>query len=140
MIRFLEISNHTLFWYYLASNIGYLMMLLVALKTSAAHQRRLESHRLRWIKDTPLAPPITIIVPAHNEEASIRVAVRNLLELDYPELEFIVVNDGSQDRTLGEKRVEFHLRPAPAPYVPELKNPPLPGPLLANSYPLLLLL
>jgi len=62
-------------------------MLLIALKTSAAHQRRLESHRLNWIADTPMAPPITLIAPAHNEEASIRVAVRNLLELDYPELE-----------------------------------------------------
>jgi len=125
MIRFLDISNHTLFWYYLASNLAYLVMLLVALKTSAAHQHRLESHRLAWIKESPLAPPITIIVPAHNEEASIRVAVRNLLELDYPELEFIVVNDGSQDRTLGEMREEFHLRPVRAVYVAELKSAPV---------------
>ena len=110
MIRFLVISNHTLFWYYLASNLSYLVMLVVALKTSATHQRRLESRRLNWIKDTPLAPPITIIAPAHNEESSIRVAVRNLLELDYPQLEVIVVNDGSNDRTLEEMREEFRLR------------------------------
>ena len=119
MIRFLDISNHTLFWYYLASNLGYLMMLLVALKTSAAHQRRLESHRLDWIKEAPLAPPITIIAPAHNEESSIRVAVRNLLALDYPLLEVIVVNDGSEDRTLDHLREEFRLRLVRAVYVPE---------------------
>jgi cellulose synthase/poly-beta-1,6-N-acetylglucosamine synthase-like glycosyltransferase len=94
----------------------------VALKTSAAHQRYLESHRLRWIKDTPLAPPITIIAPAHNEEASIRIAVRNLLELDYPELEVIVVNDGSEDRTLDEMREEFRLRPVRAVYVASMKS------------------
>ena len=35
MIRFLEISNHVLFWYYLASNFAYLVMLVVALKTTA---------------------------------------------------------------------------------------------------------
>ena len=99
MIRLLEISNHTLFWYYLASNLAYLTMLIVALKTSAAHQRSLKSHRLSWFKESPLAPPITIIAPAHNEEKSIRVAVRNLLELDYPQLEVIVVNDGSTDET-----------------------------------------
>ena len=102
MIRFLEISNQTLFWYYLASNLAYLVMLLIAVKTSALHQRRLQSYRLSWFKEGPMAPPITIIAPAHNEEASIRVAVRNLLELDYPELEVIVVNDGSEDRTLEE--------------------------------------
>jgi cellulose synthase/poly-beta-1,6-N-acetylglucosamine synthase-like glycosyltransferase len=122
MIRFLEISNHALFWYYLASNVSYLVMLVVALKTSAAHQRRLESYCPNWIADTPLAPPITLIAPAHNEEGSIRVAVRNLLELDYPELEIIVVNDGSADRTLEEMREEFHLRPVRAVYVPELKT------------------
>jgi biofilm PGA synthesis N-glycosyltransferase PgaC len=122
MIRFLDISNHTLFWYYLASNLAYLTMLIVALKTSAAHQRRLQSHRLKWIKETPLAPPITIIAPAHNEESSIRVAVRNLLELDYPQLEVIVVNDGSEDRTLEEMREEFQLRLVRAVYVPEAKK------------------
>jgi len=127
MIRFLEISNHALFWYYLASNVAYLAMLVVALKTSLAHQRRLQSHRLKWIKETPLAPPITIISPAHNEEGSIRVAVRNLLELDYPHLEVIVVNDGSQDRTFEELRDEFRLRLVRAVYVPEAKSAPVRG-------------
>ena len=127
MIRFLDISNHTLFWYYLASNLAYLTMLLVALKTSLAHQRRLESHRLDWIKKTPLAPPITIIAPAHNEENSIRVAVRNLLQLDYPELQVIVVNDGSEDRTFEEMREEFRLRLVRAIYVPEVKSAPVRG-------------
>ena len=127
MIRFLEFSNHTLFWYYLASNLGYLAMLLIALKTSAAHQRRLESHRLQWIADSPLAPPVTMIAPAHNEEGSIRIAVRNLLELDYPELEIIVVNDGSEDRTLDEMREEFRLRPVRAVYVPLMECAPVRG-------------
>src|SRR5260370_7883332 len=127
MIRFLDISNHTLFWYYLASNSAYLIMLITALKTSATHQRRLESHRLNWIKDSPLAPPIAIIAPAHNEEGSIRVAVRNVLELDLPELGVIVVNDGSKDRTLEELREEFRLRPVRAVYVPDVQSAPVRG-------------
>ncbi len=127
MIRFLDISNHALFWYYLASNLAYLTMLLVALRTSFAHQRRLESHRLNWLKETPLSPPITVIAPAHNEESSIRVAVRNLLQLDYPELQVIVVNDGSADRTLEEMREEFHLRLVRAVYVPQVKCAPVRG-------------
>ncbi|HLH05619.1 MAG TPA: glycosyltransferase [Terriglobales bacterium] len=125
MNRFLEISNDTLFWYYLASNIAYLIMLLVALKTSAKHQRLLESYRLGWIKETSLAPPITIVVPAHNEEKSIRVAVRKLLELDYPEVEIVVVNDGSTDRTLEELQQEFRLRPVRTLYIPEVKSAPV---------------
>jgi cellulose synthase/poly-beta-1,6-N-acetylglucosamine synthase-like glycosyltransferase len=122
MIRFLEISNHTLFWYYLASNLAYLLMLIIAVKTSAMHQRRLESHQLHWFKEMPMTPPITLIVPAHNEEASIRVNIRNLLKLDYPELEIIVVNDGSRDRTLEELCEEFRLRRLRAVYVAETKS------------------
>jgi len=119
MTRFLEISNHALFWYYLVCNFAYLAMLGIALKTSAAHQRRLEGHRLGWIKQSPLVPPITIIAPAHNEEKSIRVAVRNLLDMDYPEFEFIVVNDGSSDRTFDDIREEFRLRAVRTVYVAE---------------------
>ena len=127
MIRLLDFSNHALFWYYLASNLAYLTMLIIALKTSAMHQRRLQSHRLNWIKESPMAPPITILAPAHNEESSIRVATRNLLELDYPELEVIIINDGSEDRTLEELREEFRLRPVRAVYVPEAKSAPVRG-------------
>jgi len=127
MIRFLDFANHALFWYYLASNLAYLTMLIIALKTSAMHQHRLESIRLSWIKDSPMAPPITVIAPAHNEEASIRVAACNLLGLDYPQLEVIIVNDGSEDRTLEELREEFRLRPVRAVYVPEAKSAPVRG-------------
>src|SRR5438445_590654 len=83
------------------------------------------SKGLAWVKETSLTPPITIIVPAHNEEKSIRVSVRKLLELDYPELEIVVVNDGSQDRTLEEMQREFHLRPIRAIYVHDVKSAPL---------------
>jgi cellulose synthase/poly-beta-1,6-N-acetylglucosamine synthase-like glycosyltransferase len=122
MIRLLEIANHTLFWYYFVCNLVYLTMLLVALRTSAAHQRRLESHRLGWFKESPLVPPIAVIAPAHNEEKSIRVAVRNLMDLEYPELEIIVVNDGSEDRTLEEMKEEFELRKVHALYIPQVAS------------------
>ncbi len=127
MICLLDTLNHALFWYYLASNLSYLVMLIVALKTTAAHQRRLQSHRLDWFKASPLAPPITMIVPAHNEERSIRVAVRNLLALDYPQLEIIVINDGSEDRTLDEMQEEFRLRRVRAVYISEAECAPVRG-------------
>lgn len=127
MIRFLAISNHALFWYYLASNVAYLLMLTIAFKTSAAHQRRLESHFLGWLHENPMAPPVAILVPAHNEEASIGASVRSLLELDYPELEVIVINDGSEDRTFEVLRETFRLRLVRAVYVAQAKTAPVRG-------------
>jgi hypothetical protein len=127
MIHFLEVSNQILFFYYLLSNLAYLMMLIIALKTSAAHLRRLESIPLHWIKGSPLAPPISVLVPAHNEEKSISTAVRNLLDLDYPQLEVIVINDGSADSTLQVMQQEFRLRLVRAVYVPQVTSAPVRG-------------
>jgi len=44
-------------------------------------------------------PFVSIIIPAHNEEKSIRRTVENLKKIDYSNYEIIVVNDGSEDRT-----------------------------------------
>jgi cellulose synthase/poly-beta-1,6-N-acetylglucosamine synthase-like glycosyltransferase len=133
MIHFLEISNQTLFYYYLVCNLVYLTMLLVALKASVAHQRQLESLRPAWITRSPLTPPITILVPAHNEEKSICVALRNLLDLDYPDLEVIAINDGSTDRTLEVVQQEFALRRVRAVYVPQAPSAPVRGLYRSNA-------
>ncbi len=46
-------------------------------------------------------PPLTVLIPAHNEERHIRRKLENVLQSDYPRelLEVIVVDDGSTDRT-----------------------------------------
>jgi biofilm PGA synthesis N-glycosyltransferase PgaC len=44
-------------------------------------------------------PPVTILVPAHNEEKVIRETVEGLRGLAYPSYEVIVVDDGSSDGT-----------------------------------------
>jgi cellulose synthase/poly-beta-1,6-N-acetylglucosamine synthase-like glycosyltransferase len=108
-------------------------MLLIALKASVAHQRQLESLRPAWIKRSPLTPPITILVPAHNEEKSICVALRNLLDLDYPELEVIAINDGSTDRTLEVVQQEFALRRVRVVYVPQAPSAPVRGLYRSNA-------
>ncbi len=60
--------------------------------------------------------PISLLVPAYNEELTIVDNVRNLLSLTYPEYEVIVVNDGSKDRTLAELMTAFRLIPIHQPY------------------------
>lgn len=45
------------------------------------------------------APPVSIIVPAHNESYAIVETIESLKRLEYPEFEIIVVNDGSTDDT-----------------------------------------
>ncbi len=45
------------------------------------------------------APPVSVLIPAHNEEDVILETVEAALDSDYANLEVIVVNDGSTDRT-----------------------------------------
>jgi peptidoglycan-N-acetylglucosamine deacetylase len=44
-------------------------------------------------------PPVTVIIPAFNEEKVIERTVRSVLDSDYPNLHVIVVDDGSKDAT-----------------------------------------
>ena len=43
--------------------------------------------------------PVSVIVPAYNEEVTIEATIRSLLALDYKLYEIIVVDDGSSDGT-----------------------------------------
>src|SRR5690606_30688414 len=57
--------------------------------------------------------PVSFIVPAYNEQATIVSSVRSLLAMHYPEFEVIVTNDGSPDATLTELKQAFDLRAIP---------------------------
>src|SRR3989440_6786408 len=50
---------------------------------------------------------VSVVVPAFNEERTIRVALETLLESEYPDLEVIVVDDGSSDAT-AERILDLH--------------------------------
>lgn len=63
-----------------------------------------------------LEPGISLVVPAYNEAATIAAAVRSMLQLDYPDVEVIVVNDGSKDATLEVLKREFEMQLFPEAY------------------------
>ncbi len=44
-------------------------------------------------------PPVSVIVPTHNEEKGIEALLQTLLEQTYRNLEILVINDGSTDNT-----------------------------------------
>lgn len=61
-------------------------------------KRKLADDSVSYI-DSENLPPISLLVPAHNEETNIVKNIEALLQLDYPEFELIVINDGSTDNT-----------------------------------------
>ncbi len=56
-----------------------------------------------------ITPSVSILAPAYNEGISIVANVRSLLSIHYPNLEVIVINDGSKDDTIPNLISAFHL-------------------------------
>jgi len=48
------------------------------------------------LEDTP---PVTFLIPCHNEAENIAETIQSLLDQDYPEFEIIAINDASTDDT-----------------------------------------
>ncbi len=61
--------------------------------------RRRPMRAYRDVAESPLSMPVSIIVPAHNEQATIVASLRSLLASQFSQLEIVVVNDGSSDET-----------------------------------------
>jgi cellulose synthase/poly-beta-1,6-N-acetylglucosamine synthase-like glycosyltransferase len=61
--------------------------------------RGARTHVPRQALDTSLWPRVSVLVPAYNEAETIDAALSGLLSLDYPDLEVVVVDDGSTDAT-----------------------------------------
>ncbi|HXG44076.1 MAG TPA: glycosyltransferase [Gemmatimonadales bacterium] len=102
--------------YFLAYN-GY-MLTLIALSARQV-RRRVAGHfieDLDLIDQSDYTKPLTMVVPAFNEEVTIVDSVTNLLHCDYPRFEVVVVNDGSSDRTLEVLKQAFRLRRTDLPY------------------------
>jgi cellulose synthase/poly-beta-1,6-N-acetylglucosamine synthase-like glycosyltransferase len=116
----LEFLNHALFFYYFASNFIYLGLLITAISRNTEHRHRLGSLRLERLKSSPFTPPISLLVPARNEYRSIADSISSLLKIDYPSLEIIVINDGSEDTTLEQLKSAYQLRLTRLLYVPEV--------------------
>ncbi|QAU34475.1 glycosyltransferase family 2 protein [Janthinobacterium sp. 17J80-10] len=101
--------------YFVALNGGYLLLNLLSLR--ALHRRGQE----QFLNELPqaysgLEPPVSLLVPAYNEETTIAASIRSMLQLTYSEFEIIVINDGSRDDTLEVLKREFNLLPFPEAY------------------------
>ncbi len=86
--------------YFAMVNTLYLVLLASAAWEMRSHLLLARAER-RWrVLQSDIAPTISVLAPAHNEAATIAGSVRAMLGLSYPNLEVVVINDGSKDETV----------------------------------------
>ena len=96
--------------------IGYSTFLFLAVVVGASELYRTRQEiLLKNIQEQNYYVPVSIIVPAHNEELTVAETVRSLLALDYNVYEIIVVDDGSKDATAQTLIDAFGMHPIRRP-------------------------
>ena len=98
--------------YLFAINTYYLVLTIAGFCRTLRMVQELQRPDQRRLLRSPLTPPVSVLAPAFNEEASVVDNVRSLLMLDYPLFEVILVNDGSKDATLDRLITAFELKPS----------------------------
>lgn len=88
----------------LLSVIYILQMIMSFIKVRKDSKSLLSNDYERYMYSDNLLP-ISLLIPAYNEEENVVQNIKSLLKMDYPNFEIIVVNDGSSDKT-HEKIVE----------------------------------
>jgi cellulose synthase/poly-beta-1,6-N-acetylglucosamine synthase-like glycosyltransferase len=98
--------NYIVLIYYLAICTIYLILNIVSYRKITKYTKKIffiDYNRIFRLKNYK---PISLIVPAYNEESGVVENVKSLLQLEYPEFHLLVVNDGSKDKTL-DKLIEY---------------------------------
>ena len=110
VLRFLlKYSEYIVGVYFLLVNTFYATLLVSAGFSMRRHLLR-TWHQRHWrLLGSELAPRLSMIAPAYNEESTIVESARALLTLRYPSLEIVIVNDGSSDATLETMERELGL-------------------------------
>ena len=119
--------NYFILAYFVGTNAVYLALYVISFAEVADYVRREVFSGLSELFASNYAPPVSVVVPAYNEEATIAESVRSFLTLRYPMHEVVVVNDGSKDRTLEVLLMEFDLHESDRPVRVELETAPIRG-------------
>ncbi|HEY0629521.1 MAG TPA: glycosyltransferase [Sphingomicrobium sp.] len=117
----------------------YIVQLIFA-GLSLAKRPPVSGSSLLWQRYGDRVPPIAILAPAFNEEVTIVESVNSLLALHYPDVEVIVINDGSSDDTLQQVISQFGLEPVDRYFDRTVAHAPIRGLYASPRIPALLVI
>ena len=126
-IHGMNMFNLLIVSYFFIGNGVYTLLMVLSLATVWLYNRRLAYQDVDELRESPVTPPVTIVIPAWNEEQIILETTVSTLQTDYPELEVVVVDDGSNDETLTRLIDRFQLMKMDLIYRPHIPTQPVSG-------------
>jgi len=132
--------NYTVGIYYGVVNLVYSILLTTALFVILRYIKKIKYSAVKDFHFAPETPPISILIPAYNEEKVIIQTVKSALLMNYPFFDLIVINDGSEDKTLESLINTFQLNKIDVVYRGILKTAPVKGFYYNPAYPDLLVI
>lgn len=130
--------NYSFAFYAMAINLIYIALLLLSNREAKKQERLWKIKDKTMLFKANMLPSVSIIAPAYNEEKTIIESANSLLNLNYPNYELILVNDGSKDHTLNTLIKYFDLRRVDYIYNSKLGTKPIRGVYLNRSRPKLI--
>jgi cellulose synthase/poly-beta-1,6-N-acetylglucosamine synthase-like glycosyltransferase len=120
--------------YFICLNTAYLVLNFISVFSIMGYMRE---HRADYLPRglASYQPPVSILVPAYNEQGSIVSSIHSLLGMKYPDFEVVVINDGSTDNTLGEVIAEFGMVEFPEAYRRRIETMPVRRIYASSQYP-----
>ncbi|WP_342598130.1 glycosyltransferase [Psychrobacillus sp. FSL H8-0483] len=109
IILLFQATSFFVIFYMGITAVSYIVLFLFSLKNVMREGKLIKSESLEDIAINERTYPVSIIVPAFNEEVGVVSTVRSLLTLQYPQYEIIIVDDGSKDDTLNKLIEELKL-------------------------------
>lgn len=121
-------------FYFIVVNLGYLALNGIALISIYRYMQREVIFGIEK-QFSRLEPPVSLLVPAYNEENTISASIHSLLQINYPEYEIIIINDGSKDGTLETLKKDFSLVQVPETVRRRIPSHAVRGMYLSKAYP-----
>lgn len=125
--KFFNIAFIVFLTYFICLVIYYFILGIIGLFEDIRRRREDEEEFYSLFSVSSFTLPVSIIIPAHNEEEWILDSVRSILNLNYPEFEVIIVNDGSTDKTMELLKCALKLKHVSSPYMDRFSSGKLLG-------------
>ena len=126
--------------YMLALNSFYALLLLLSVPELWSHWHLAEDEHLMLVLGTEALPPLSILVPAYNEQQTIVESTTSFLTLQYPHHEVVLVNDGSTDGTMSLLIEAYDLYQVPPAFSIGIPTEPVHGYYRSRRYSKLLVI